>query len=810
LANPWPACPKLPRHAAAVLGALHLDSPDFEALERLTEREWRDALDYADRERVTLLLRDTARAHMPEWVRERVDRDAAKNQIRLTGIRQTYRDVADWLTGAGLEFIFLKGITHAALFGTPGTAGESRVQYDIDLWLPRESALAAQKLLAGHGYESLPGTGDLPTDHLPSLIRKTGWQWRGDFFDAEIPLAVELHFQFWNPRLERFDAPGAAGFWNRRTTRRLAGADLGTLYPPDAVAYACLHLLKHVLQGSARSAHVHEIAAVLNARAGDAALWEEWRSLHPAGLRRLEAVIFGLAREWFGGQAAAIVEEEIALLPEGVQTWLAMFAASPATQRFHANKDDLWLHMSLVESRAAALRIALDRLVPHSIPVLAGDAYIPKDQLTLRDRIYWSRRRVAYIAGRVRHHTAALPATARSGVRWWWRTNSLGRQFWMFLVAAVVFNFALFIFVLLYNLFLMERGFREDFLGVVSGAQRVGSVVGTLPAAWVAHRFGLRKSLLLAFVGVSLSEVLRAVVVARLPLAALGFGNGCIFSLWAVIMAPCIAATTHEKRRPVAFSVFFAAMFTTGIAGNWIGGRLPMWLHGKQPVLLCAAAISVAALIPVWRLRLPAAPATRAHVYPRTTFLLRFLAPFALWHLATGAFNPFHNVYFARMGFAVKSIGSIFSASQVVQVVTVLLAPWVIRRLGMVTGVACMMAATALSLTGLASQPPASAAVAVYIAYMSFQWMSEPGLNTLLMNNVDEKERSGASAITFLVAFGAQALASFGAGAGFTNLGYGAVLGGAAALAAISAVLFRLLLRPALSAPVAADGIATE
>ena len=66
-------------------------------------------------------------------------------------------------------------MTHAWWFGLPA---ESRVQYDIDLWLPRDHAVRAQRLLIARGYEPMPGTEELPTDHLPALVRKTGWQWR--------------------------------------------------------------------------------------------------------------------------------------------------------------------------------------------------------------------------------------------------------------------------------------------------------------------------------------------------------------------------------------------------------------------------------------------------------------------------------------------------------------------------------------------------------------------------------------------------------------------------------------------------------
>src|SRR5689334_18491867 len=117
----------------AVLRALHLDHPRFDELKKLTERDWRATLDYCDRARLTLWLRETAREFMPDWVRERVDEDAVKNLGRIAGIEALYRDLADWLGAGGLEFLALKGLTHPVLFG--GSAA-NRMQYDVDLWLP--------------------------------------------------------------------------------------------------------------------------------------------------------------------------------------------------------------------------------------------------------------------------------------------------------------------------------------------------------------------------------------------------------------------------------------------------------------------------------------------------------------------------------------------------------------------------------------------------------------------------------------------------------------------------------------------------
>src|SRR5690242_919421 len=82
------------RRRNAVESALHLDDPDLHFT--LGDAEWRAALDYADRERLTLVFREAAREHVPEWVRERLDRDAEKNGVRLEEIARTYRELAEW------------------------------------------------------------------------------------------------------------------------------------------------------------------------------------------------------------------------------------------------------------------------------------------------------------------------------------------------------------------------------------------------------------------------------------------------------------------------------------------------------------------------------------------------------------------------------------------------------------------------------------------------------------------------------------------------------------------------------------------
>ena len=175
-------------------------------------------LDFCDRNQLTLVLG----AAKPEWASDRTARNLADNTERLRRIRALQSQVGNWLAAAGIEFIFLKGTTQWPHFVADP---QLRVQYDLDLFLPGEDARQAWDLLREKGYEPLEGAADLPTDHLPTLIRKTGWQWHGDYFDPEAPLSIDLHFQFWDERTERLRAPGVDEFWRRRKGHALDTPD---------------------------------------------------------------------------------------------------------------------------------------------------------------------------------------------------------------------------------------------------------------------------------------------------------------------------------------------------------------------------------------------------------------------------------------------------------------------------------------------------------------------------------------------------------------------------------------------------------
>ena len=76
----------------ALVGALRFDEPDTDGLRGLRDADWLELLGYLDREHMTLALAGRCRQLLPDWVRERTDRDIAGNMGRLQRRRAAYRD----------------------------------------------------------------------------------------------------------------------------------------------------------------------------------------------------------------------------------------------------------------------------------------------------------------------------------------------------------------------------------------------------------------------------------------------------------------------------------------------------------------------------------------------------------------------------------------------------------------------------------------------------------------------------------------------------------------------------------------------
>jgi hypothetical protein len=387
-----------------MLRDLRLDVSEPPGVAGLDEAGWEQIFRFADPQGLTLLLRERAgHSALPEEMRRRLDRNAADNTERGRRLRASFGDMAAQLARAGIEFGVLKGFTHAPDFIADT---RHRVQHDLDLFFTPEGARHARDLLLKLGFEPVSGFDDLPLSHLPVMIRKSDWTWRGNYFDPEAPLAVELHYRLWHPETERLEAPGVEEFWGRRVTETIGGQEVSCLELADRLGYAALHALRHLLRGSLKVLHVYEIACFLARRQGDAAFWDRWSGRHPPELRRLEAIVFRLAEAWFGAPRARAAEP----LPESVEAWVRKYGWSPVESVFRPNKDELYLHLALLESSRDRWNVVRRRLLPARLPRARHGAFVAEEQKTLVRRAGFWLQDAGFLAARLARHARVLPA----------------------------------------------------------------------------------------------------------------------------------------------------------------------------------------------------------------------------------------------------------------------------------------------------------------------------------------------------------------------------------------------------------------
>ncbi len=410
--------PSTPRYVTALVSALNFRSPQPELLHTLDDREWQRLLVFGDQMHLTIPLARACNKYFPSWVRARVERNIADNAKRFQTIKTTYAEIADALTKLDVDHLVLKGFTKAPEYAPDP---RHRIQSDIDLFCPPETVFRARDALSALGFRAQHRLDDI-CEHLPPLHRKTTWQWRGNAYDPEMPLAIELHHSLWDYATARCGPEGVNDFWQRRVERRLEEISFSALCPIDSLGYVALNLLRDLLRGTGIvTAQVYELAWFLHRNSCNEEFWNSWAELHDGELRRLESVAFLLAMTWFHCDLPEAVEAEIARLPLGTLRWFESPATCPSPMGWlRPNKDRIWLHVSLLETTAERRKVVFDRLLPRILPVDAAIASkMPNSSSTEESVSYKYSRYIVYLLTRVTYHLWILPTTLWHGFCWW-------------------------------------------------------------------------------------------------------------------------------------------------------------------------------------------------------------------------------------------------------------------------------------------------------------------------------------------------------------------------------------------------------
>ncbi|MBI1797118.1 MAG: MFS transporter [Candidatus Eisenbacteria bacterium] len=378
------------------------------------------------------------------------------------------------------------------------------------------------------------------------------------------------------------------------------------------------------------------------------------------------------------------------------------------------------------------------------------------------------------------------------------------------------------IFAVVFNLYLLDGGWRESLIGRAISINGLGMALAALPAGLIADRWGRRRCLILGAIIDAVGQMTRASSFAPAAVFAGSLCAGAGQSLLATAGAPFLTEHSTPRERTHLFSTFFATALVAGVIGSALGGEIPVLLgavpgalhpdrlHAYRGALWIAALLNASALLPLLRMgRLvePSLADTRGATDPiERRRLIPIGVNACLIGAGAGLVIPFMNLYFARR-FACSSsqIGAFFSIAAVFTAIAALIGPVLARRFGKLrTAVASQLLSLPFLVT-LGLERRLDVAVVAFWMRATLMQASTPLVQAFVMEALPVSLRARATSLINMVWNIGWAVSATLAGLIIQRFGYDVPFFFTAGLYATAAITFYLSFRN-----VAETGPATE
>lgn len=320
----------------------------------------------------------------------------------------------------------------------------------------------------------------------------------------------------------------------------------------------------------------------------------------------------------------------------------------------------------------------------------------------------------------------------------------------------------------LFNLYLTEGGYREEFVGRCVSMVGLGMGLAALPAGFLSDRIGRKMCLLIGSLGLGASYVARSLTLDPGLLLAASFSAGMFFSLVTISTSPFLTENSESHVRTFLFSAHFIVVLCAGVVGNFLGGRIPelleSWAPAIAPSLLFAyrwtlVASGVAVVFAVWPLlSVREVPPEIGEKHPTASYrdaakpLTKLSINYFLIGTGAGLVIPFFNLYFSRrFGCTSGQIGLFYSGSQILTALVALLGPALARRFGALRTITTLQLASLPFLVTLGFEQTLGIAVACFWARACLMQTASPLMNHFTMEAVPPDLRARTTALTNMV-----------------------------------------------------------
>ncbi len=384
----------------------------------------------------------------------------------------------------------------------------------------------------------------------------------------------------------------------------------------------------------------------------------------------------------------------------------------------------------------------------------------------------------------------------------------------LFLIYNLLANVGFGAIELVFNFYLLEIGYREDFIGEWRSVQTIAMAISAVSVGFWINRFGPWKVIVVGFAILTTGSMTIGLVESRLMLFALAvlFGVG-LSSLFNPIM-PFVMEYARAEDRQYVSAVSFSLISLSMMTGSLVGGFSPSLfgllsgsieagsLTAYRAAILTGACIGALGMIPLLLMKDPRRPWTPMNTREAAraessetrkrvrTDVAVFIAVGGLMSIGVGMVQPFYNVYLKDLGASDNQVGFIFALGGLTSAVIGLGAPLLATRLGALNAVLVLRISIVPFYLSLMFMPSLGMAVLAFLARQASISMAWPIDSTFISEILPARSRSGVFGLRSSAWNAGFALASFLGGRIIVERGYDLTFLSLAVFTTLSALLF--------------------
>ena len=274
------------------------------------------------------------------------------------------------------------------------------------------------------------------------------------------------------------------------------------------------------------------------------------------------------------------------------------------------------------------------------------------------------------------------------------------KKIWLFLIGSFAYGLGQAFMMLFLNFYLKSLGLDDSHTGLVNALPAFTSAALSIPAVLLSRRFGEVRTMKLGTI-IGLSGIL-CITFANGPLVALvgSFLQGIGSAFIMVATSPFMAKESTPSNRVTLFSIQMALSTGAGFLGNLIGGSVPQWYghftgSGVDSVPALRTALIVATVFQLMGLfsvlliendeEIVHTPGQKRPGFQveNKRFMFFLVASGMPVGIGAGLTIPYLNIFIeGKFGIDFQTLGSLFGWTSLATAATVLIQPYLVRRLG--------------------------------------------------------------------------------------------------------------------------------